>query len=132
MRRIVFYVITDQDYPWQHINQWPRKTRERTTTLATKKKKAYVRIKRVKSNSYLFHGKSCKTLNYTCCTFQKHYKCPVGHTVRSKRNKIMSYFYEKNWNWNLKNCINIWKFHIQMYIKLILEPLKLHCYPKIS
>jgi hypothetical protein len=34
-----FFVITDQDYPCQHIDQWPRKTRESTTALATKKKK---------------------------------------------------------------------------------------------
>jgi hypothetical protein len=26
--RIFFFVITDQDYPCQHIDQWPRKTRE--------------------------------------------------------------------------------------------------------
>ena len=44
-----FFVITDQDYSSQHIEQWPRITGESTTTLATKKKKAYVRIKRVKS-----------------------------------------------------------------------------------
>ena len=40
VRRIFFFpVITDQDYPCQHIDQWPRKTRESTTALATKKKK---------------------------------------------------------------------------------------------
>ena len=49
MRNIAFFVITDQDYPCQHIDQWPRKTREGTTALATKKgKKTCVRIKRVK------------------------------------------------------------------------------------
>ena len=37
------------------------KTRESTTALATKKKKAYVCIKRVKSDSYLTYGQSCKT-----------------------------------------------------------------------
>ena len=49
------FVITDQDYPCQHIDQWPRKTRESTTALATKKrkgKKACVRIKRVKSELF--------------------------------------------------------------------------------
>ena len=30
-----------------------------------KKEKAYVRIKRVKSDSYLPYGQSCKTWNYT-------------------------------------------------------------------
>ena len=44
----IFFLITDQDYPCQHIDQWPRKTRESTTALETKKKKACVRIKRVK------------------------------------------------------------------------------------
>jgi len=51
-----FFVITGQDYPCQHIDQWPRKTRESTTALATKKKKACVRIKRVKTDSYLTYG----------------------------------------------------------------------------
>jgi hypothetical protein len=37
-----FFVITDQDYLSQHINQWPRKTRESTTALVTKKEKACV------------------------------------------------------------------------------------------
>ena len=32
-----FFVITGQDYPCQHIDQWPRKTRESTIALATKK-----------------------------------------------------------------------------------------------
>ena len=32
-------LITGQDYPCQHIDQRPRKTRESTTALATKKKK---------------------------------------------------------------------------------------------
>jgi hypothetical protein len=31
--RILFSVITDQDWPCQHIDQWPRKTRESTTAL---------------------------------------------------------------------------------------------------
>ena len=35
------------------------------TALATKKKKAYVRIKRVESDSYLSYDQSCKTWNYT-------------------------------------------------------------------
>jgi hypothetical protein len=61
VRRIVFFVITDQDYPCQHINQWPRKTRESMTALVTKKKKKRVRIKRVKSDSYLTYGQSRKT-----------------------------------------------------------------------
>ena len=59
------FVITDQDYPSQHIDQWPRITRESTTTLATKKKKTCVRITRVKSDSYLTYGQSCKAWNYT-------------------------------------------------------------------
>ena len=42
----LFFVITDQDYPCQHIDQWPRKTRESTTALATKNKKTCVRVKR--------------------------------------------------------------------------------------
>ena len=37
--RMIFFVITDQDYPCQHIDQWPRKTRESTPALVTKKKK---------------------------------------------------------------------------------------------
>ena len=37
--RRIFFVITGQEYPCQHINQWPRKTWESTTALATKKKK---------------------------------------------------------------------------------------------
>jgi hypothetical protein len=36
-------VVTGQDYPCQHIDQWPRKTQESTTAMATKKKKACVR-----------------------------------------------------------------------------------------
>jgi hypothetical protein len=28
VRRILIFVITGQDYPCQHIDQWPRKTRE--------------------------------------------------------------------------------------------------------
>jgi hypothetical protein len=28
VKRIVFFVITGQDYPCQHIDQWPRKTRK--------------------------------------------------------------------------------------------------------
>ena len=47
VRRIFFFVITGQDYPCQHTDQWPRKTRESTTALTTKKIKACVRIKRV-------------------------------------------------------------------------------------
>ena len=45
VRRICFFVITGQNYPYQHIDQWPRKTWESTLALATKKKKACVRIK---------------------------------------------------------------------------------------
>ena len=41
-----------------------RDEQESTTTLATKKKRAYVRIKQVKSDSYLSYGQSCKTWNY--------------------------------------------------------------------
>jgi hypothetical protein len=63
--RWFFFVITGQDEPCQHIDQWPRKTRESTTALATKKKKACVRIKRVKTDSYLTYGHSRKTWNYT-------------------------------------------------------------------
>jgi hypothetical protein len=36
--KIIFFVITGQDYPCQHIDQWPRRTRESTIALATKKK----------------------------------------------------------------------------------------------
>jgi hypothetical protein len=36
--KIFFFVITDQDYPCQHIDQWPWKTWESTIALATKKK----------------------------------------------------------------------------------------------
>jgi hypothetical protein len=39
------FVITGQDYPCQHIDQWPRKTRESTIALATKKKKTCICIK---------------------------------------------------------------------------------------
>ena len=42
--RRIFFVITEQDYHSQHIDQWRRITRESTTTLAKKKKKACVRI----------------------------------------------------------------------------------------
>jgi hypothetical protein len=56
VRRIFFFVITDQNYPSQHIDQWPGITGESTTTLATKKKKTCVRITRVKSDSYLTYG----------------------------------------------------------------------------
>jgi hypothetical protein len=41
VRRFCF-VITGQDYPCQHNDQWSRKTRENTTALATKKKKKHV------------------------------------------------------------------------------------------
>ena len=47
-------------YPCQRIDQWPRKTRESTIALATKKNKSMC-----KSNSYLTYGQSCKTWNYT-------------------------------------------------------------------
>jgi hypothetical protein len=40
-----FFVNTGEDSPCQHIDQWPRNTRESTIALATKKKKACVRIK---------------------------------------------------------------------------------------
>jgi hypothetical protein len=40
--KIFFAVITDQVYPCQHIDQWPRKS---TIALATKKKKTCVCIK---------------------------------------------------------------------------------------
>ena len=40
--RRFFFAITDQDYPSQQIDQWPRITRESTPTLATKKKKKHV------------------------------------------------------------------------------------------
>jgi hypothetical protein len=43
--RRFFFVITGQDYPCQHIDQWPRKTRESTIALATKKTKTCMRIK---------------------------------------------------------------------------------------
>ena len=60
--RRIFFGITDQDYTCQHIDQWQRKTRESTTALAIKKKKkTCVRIKRVKSDSYLTYGQSCNT-----------------------------------------------------------------------
>jgi len=39
----IFFLITGKDYPCQHIDQSPRKTRESTIALATKKKKACVR-----------------------------------------------------------------------------------------
>ena len=57
-----FFVITDQDDPCQHIDQWPR---ESATSLATIKKKACVRIKRVKTDTYLTYGQLRKTWNYT-------------------------------------------------------------------
>ena len=60
-----FFKCTDQDYPCQHIDQWPRKTRESTTALGTKKKKACVHIKRVKTNRYLTYTLSRKAWNYT-------------------------------------------------------------------
>ena len=43
--RRIFLVITGQDYPCQHIDQWPRKIRESTIALATKKKKAWLPVK---------------------------------------------------------------------------------------
>jgi hypothetical protein len=60
-----FFVITGQDYPCQHIDQWPRKTRESTTALATKKKKACVRIKRVKTE--LFNLRTYPRMDYAFC-----------------------------------------------------------------
>jgi hypothetical protein len=48
---------------YQHIDQWPRKTRESTTALGTKKKKACVCIKRVKTDSYLTYGQSRRNMN---------------------------------------------------------------------
>jgi hypothetical protein len=45
VRKIFVVVITGQDYPCQHIDQWPRKIWESTISLATKKKKACVCIK---------------------------------------------------------------------------------------
>ena len=33
-----FFIITGQDYPCQHVDQSPRKTRESMTALATKEK----------------------------------------------------------------------------------------------
>ena len=63
MREEFFFVITDQDYPCQHIDHEKHgKVRQHWRQ---KKKKAYVRIKRVKSDSYLTYGQSCKTWNYT-------------------------------------------------------------------
>ena len=62
--RRFFFVITDHDYPCQHIDQWPRKTWESTTALATKKKKVCVRIKWVKTDSYLTYGQSCNMKLY--------------------------------------------------------------------
>jgi hypothetical protein len=43
--KIFFFIITGQDYPCQHIDQWPRKTRASTIALATKKEKRMLRIK---------------------------------------------------------------------------------------
>ena len=63
--RRIFFVITGLDYPCQHIDQWPRKTRESTTALATKIKIGCVRIKRVKTDSYWAYGHSRKAWNYT-------------------------------------------------------------------
>ena len=65
--RIFFFVNTDQDY-CTLVNTSTsdhKKTQENTTTLATKKEKAYVRIKQAKSDSYVSYGQSCKTWNYT-------------------------------------------------------------------
>jgi hypothetical protein len=56
LQNCFFLVITDQDYPCQHIDQWPRKTRESTTALATKKNpKTCVCIKRVRYNRWYRH-----------------------------------------------------------------------------
>jgi hypothetical protein len=74
-----------RSYPCKHIDQWPRKTRESTTALKTKTKPR-VRIKRLKSVSYLVtYGQSCKTWNYT-----------------PQKNKINSYV--------LWKCIMGWKY----------------------
>ena len=51
-----FFVITDQDYPCQHIDQLPRKTRQHW-----RQKNVCTCIKQVKNGSYLIYGQSCKT-----------------------------------------------------------------------
>ena len=51
VRRIYFWSY--RPYPCQQIDQWPRKTRESTSALENNENKAYVRIKRVKSDRYL-------------------------------------------------------------------------------
>jgi hypothetical protein len=62
VRRIVF-IITDQDYPCQHIDHEKHgKVREHWRQ---KRKKACVRIKRVKTDIYLIYAQSRKTRNYT-------------------------------------------------------------------
>ena len=58
--KIFFWVITGQDYPCQHIDQWPRKTRESTIALATKKKKPCVRKYFAVSNRVYFFIQQCR------------------------------------------------------------------------
>ena len=57
---IFFFVITDQDYHCQHSDH-EKHGKVRQDCRQKKKKKTCVRIKRVKSDSYLTYGQSCKT-----------------------------------------------------------------------
>ena len=63
------YFCNYRSYPCQHIDKWPRKTQESRTALETKKKKACVHIKLVKSDNYLTYAHSCKTSNSNMTSF---------------------------------------------------------------
>ena len=65
-----------------------QKARESTTALATKKKKAYVCKKRVKSDSYLTYGQSCKTYMKLYVDTQAPPQIPINSFGNIKGEKI--------------------------------------------
>jgi hypothetical protein len=91
-----FFVITDQDYPYQHIEQWPRKKRESTTAVATKK---CVRLKWAKSDSYLTYGQSRKTWNNGVF-------CLIISYLRIKSYNVLNY----------NNCSTDWSFPLTISV----------------
>jgi hypothetical protein len=78
-----------RSYPGQHIDQWSRKTRKNTTALVNNKKQARVRIKRVKSDSYLTYA------NYVNHKVLRKYPSPTNtnklimtHAVNEKLHSV--------------------------------------------
>ena len=62
--RILFSVITDQDWPCQHINSDHEKHGKVRQHWGQKRKKMCLSIKRPKTDSYLTYGQSHITWNY--------------------------------------------------------------------